>query len=116
VNVRAFPAASASGSLWSGLCQRVLQGCFLQLRLGRYEGRELVYVGRVIVLVTAGVMSNLILALSVLRSADAQVRLSLCPAYPGNPRNRIEGESPLQGKGHTVFIVLWRVKLQLRRI
>jgi tRNA(adenine34) deaminase len=28
--------------------------------------------------------------------------LRLCPAYPGNPRNRIEGESPLQGKGHTV--------------
>src|SRR6266511_3363848 len=24
-------------------------------------------------------------------------------AYPGNPRYRIEGESPLQGKGHTVF-------------
>src|ERR1700737_2441586 len=29
--------------------------------------------------------------------------LRLCPAYPGNPRYRIEGESPLQGKGHTVF-------------
>jgi hypothetical protein len=29
--------------------------------------------------------------------------LRLCPAYPGNPRERIEGESPLQGKGHTVF-------------
>src|SRR5260370_31895683 len=27
--------------------------------------------------------------------------LRLCPANPGNPRNRIEGESPLQGKGHT---------------
>src|SRR5947207_601406 len=24
--------------------------------------------------------------------------LRLCPAYPGNPRFRIEGESPLQGK------------------
>jgi hypothetical protein len=23
-------------------------------------------------------------------------------ANPGNPRNRIEGESPLEGKGHTV--------------
>src|ERR1700737_4392914 len=29
--------------------------------------------------------------------------LRLCPAYPGNPRYRIEGESPLQGKGHTVY-------------
>src|SRR5712672_3062057 len=29
--------------------------------------------------------------------------LRLCPAYPGNPRNRIEGESPHQEKGHTVF-------------
>src|SRR5712692_1260419 len=29
----------------------------------------------------------------------------LCPAYPGNPRKRIEGESPPQGKGHTVFAV-----------
>jgi hypothetical protein len=29
--------------------------------------------------------------------------LRLCPAYPGNPRNRIEGESPLLGKGHTVL-------------
>src|ERR1700737_2318617 len=28
--------------------------------------------------------------------------LRLCPAYPGNPRKRIEGESPLQGEGHTV--------------
>src|ERR1700693_5308236 len=27
----------------------------------------------------------------------------LCPAYPGNPRTRIEGESPPQEKGHTVF-------------
>src|SRR5215471_5484441 len=25
----------------------------------------------------------------------------LCPAYPGNPRSRIEGESPPDGKGHT---------------
>src|SRR5712691_4581883 len=29
----------------------------------------------------------------------------LCPAYPGNPRKRIEGESPPQGKGHTVFAI-----------
>jgi hypothetical protein len=29
--------------------------------------------------------------------------LRLCPAYPGNPRDNIEGESPLQRKGHTVF-------------
>src|SRR5712664_1708529 len=29
----------------------------------------------------------------------------LCPAYPGNPRNRIEGESPPQEKGHTVFAI-----------
>src|SRR5271165_7076712 len=29
--------------------------------------------------------------------------LRLCPANPGNPRNRIEGESPLQGKGHTAW-------------
>jgi hypothetical protein len=28
--------------------------------------------------------------------------LRLCPAYPGNPRSNIEGESPLQGMGHTV--------------
>src|ERR1700758_4408053 len=28
----------------------------------------------------------------------------LCPAYPGNPRTRIEGESPPQEKGHTVFV------------
>src|SRR5690348_10618680 len=27
----------------------------------------------------------------------------LCLAYPGNPRTRIEGESPPQEKGHTVF-------------
>ena len=27
--------------------------------------------------------------------------LRLCPAYPGNPRSRIEGESPPDGKGHT---------------
>src|SRR5208283_2462539 len=32
--------------------------------------------------------------------------LSLCPAYPGNPRNRIEGESPQLRKGHTVFALL----------
>src|SRR5271166_1673283 len=24
--------------------------------------------------------------------------LRLCPAFPGNPRNRIEGESPREGK------------------
>src|SRR5437879_4404499 len=30
----------------------------------------------------------------------------LCPAYPGNPRSRSEGESPPQEKGHTVFGVL----------
>src|SRR5208282_755846 len=30
--------------------------------------------------------------------------LRLCPAYPGNPRNRIEGESPQLRKGHTVFV------------
>src|SRR4051794_19361303 len=30
----------------------------------------------------------------------------LCPAYPGNPRTRIEGESPPQEKGHTVFLGL----------
>src|SRR6516165_6253697 len=29
--------------------------------------------------------------------------LRLCPAHPGNPRSNIEGESPLAGKGHTVF-------------
>src|SRR3974390_31105 len=29
--------------------------------------------------------------------------LRLCPANPGNPRGRTEGESPLQGKGHTVY-------------
>ena len=31
--------------------------------------------------------------------------LRLCPAHPGNPRNNIEGESPLVGKGHTVSYV-----------
>src|SRR5713226_5482829 len=30
----------------------------------------------------------------------------LCPANPGNPRTRIEGESPPQEKGHTVFAAL----------
>src|SRR6266705_88741 len=30
--------------------------------------------------------------------------LRLCPASPGNPRDNIEGESPLQRKGHTFFI------------
>src|SRR5213593_4315811 len=29
--------------------------------------------------------------------------LRLCPVDPDNPRDNIEGESPLQGKGHTVF-------------
>jgi hypothetical protein len=29
--------------------------------------------------------------------------MRLCPAHPGNPRTRIEGESPPQGKGHTVY-------------
>src|SRR5208283_5183984 len=32
--------------------------------------------------------------------------LSLCPAYPGNPRNRIEGESPQLRKGHTLLVAL----------
>jgi len=31
--------------------------------------------------------------------------LRLCPAYPGNPRYRIEGESLPLGKGHTVYPV-----------
>src|SRR6516164_11186695 len=30
--------------------------------------------------------------------------LRLCPAYPGNPRSRIEGESPPDGKGHTACV------------
>jgi hypothetical protein len=29
--------------------------------------------------------------------------LRLYPAHPGNPRNRIQGESPPLKKGHTVF-------------
>ena len=31
--------------------------------------------------------------------------MRLCPAHPGNPRSYIEGESPHQGKGHTVYTV-----------
>src|SRR5262245_60612024 len=34
--------------------------------------------------------------------------LRLCPAYPGNPRYRIEGESPPQGMGHTVYLRQFR--------
>jgi hypothetical protein len=36
--------------------------------------------------------------------------LRLRPAYPGNPRNRIEGESPQLRKGHTVFASLATTK------
>src|SRR6516164_7442517 len=34
--------------------------------------------------------------------------LRLCPACPGNPRNRIEGESQLEGNGHTVCLEMAR--------
>jgi putative ABC transport system substrate-binding protein len=32
---------------------------------------------------------------------NAEPNKRLCPAYPGNPRSRIEGESPPDRKGHT---------------
>ena len=36
----------------------------------------------------------------------ALLALRLYPAHPGNPRNRIQGESPPLKKGHTVFAAL----------
>src|SRR4029077_18775853 len=34
---------------------------------------------------------------------DSPPCVRLYPAYPGNPRHHIEGESPSHGKGHTVY-------------
>jgi len=35
---------------------------------------------------------------------DSPSLLEALPGHPGNPRTRIEGESPPQEKGHTVFV------------